>query len=77
MNIPSLPEDQSNTTNRGTQPSPPSPGYCLLPTIAGDNSVDLFTNDLGLAATLDQDGKVEGYHVFVGVSDRKFSSLLT
>jgi sulfite reductase beta subunit-like hemoprotein len=40
--------------------------FKIVLTIAGDNSVDLFTNDLGLAATLDQDGKVEGYHVFVG-----------
>eukprot|EP00668_Euglena_longa_P041156 GGOE01054164.1.p1 GENE.GGOE01054164.1~~GGOE01054164.1.p1 ORF type:complete len:549 (-),score=85.54 GGOE01054164.1:275-1921(-) len=35
-------------------------------TVAGDNSVDIHTNDLGLAATLGLDGKVNGFHVCAG-----------
>eukprot|EP01065_Artemidia_motanka_P034707 TRINITY_DN423_c6_g1_i1.p1 TRINITY_DN423_c6_g1~~TRINITY_DN423_c6_g1_i1.p1 ORF type:complete len:659 (+),score=205.62 TRINITY_DN423_c6_g1_i1:131-1978(+) len=32
----------------------------------GNNAIDLFTNDLALAATKGADGKVDGYHFFVG-----------
>jgi len=35
-------------------------------TLAGENPVDLFSNDLGLAATLDGAGHLEGFFVFVG-----------
>ncbi len=34
-------------------------------TIAGDNSLDLLSNDLGYAAHI-QDNKIVGYHVYVG-----------
>ena len=35
-------------------------------TVPGDNSVDLFTNDIGLVVITDSAGKVEGYNVVVG-----------
>ena len=35
-------------------------------TVPGDNSVDLFTNDIGLVVITDAAGKVEGYNVAVG-----------
>ena len=35
-------------------------------TVPGDNSVDLFTNDLGLVAISGPDGIVQGYNVLVG-----------
>ncbi|TGK07265.1 NADPH-dependent assimilatory sulfite reductase hemoprotein subunit [Leptospira semungkisensis] len=35
-------------------------------TLAGDNSVDIYTNDMGFAATLDANGKIDGYFVFAG-----------
>ena len=34
-------------------------------TITGDNGIDLYTNDLGFAAVVDQ-GVIQGYHVFAG-----------
>lgn len=34
-------------------------------TLVGNNSVDLYTNDLGLAAVV-SDGAIQGYHVFAG-----------
>ena len=35
-------------------------------TAAGENLVDLYTNDLGLAATFTEDGGLEGFFTFVG-----------
>ena len=35
-------------------------------TAARNNSIDIYTQDLGLAATYDQDGRIDGYFVFVG-----------
>jgi len=35
-------------------------------TVAGENSVDLLSNDLGFAATLGLDGRIDGFFVFVG-----------
>jgi len=35
-------------------------------TIAGENSVDLLSNDLGFAATFDANGALEGFFVFAG-----------
>jgi len=35
-------------------------------TLAGENAVDLLSNDLGLAATLDEGGVIDGYFVFAG-----------
>jgi sulfite reductase (ferredoxin) len=35
-------------------------------TVPGDNSVDLFTNDLGLVAISGTDGTVQGYNIVVG-----------
>ncbi|TGK11828.1 NADPH-dependent assimilatory sulfite reductase hemoprotein subunit [Leptospira fletcheri] len=40
--------------------------FKIAVTLAGDNSVDIYTNDMGFAATLDKDGKIEGYFVFAG-----------
>jgi sulfite reductase (ferredoxin) len=34
--------------------------------VPGDNSVDLFTNDLSLVVILDRDGKLEGFNFYVG-----------
>ena len=35
-------------------------------TVAGDNSIDLFTHDLGLAGIWAEDGTLEGWNVYVG-----------
>ncbi|PJZ71166.1 assimilatory sulfite reductase (NADPH) hemoprotein subunit [Leptospira perolatii] len=35
-------------------------------TLAGINSIDIYTNDMGFAATLDSSGKIDGYFVFAG-----------
>jgi sulfite reductase (NADPH) hemoprotein beta-component/sulfite reductase (ferredoxin) len=35
-------------------------------TAAGNNSIDIYTQDLGLAATFDHHDKLDGYFVFVG-----------
>jgi len=35
-------------------------------TVAGENLVDLYTNDLGLAATFDGAGRLDGFHLFAG-----------
>ena len=35
-------------------------------TVPGDNSVDLFTNDIGVVVVMGEDGKHEGYNLVVG-----------
>lgn len=35
-------------------------------TLAGDNGIDLYTNDMGFAASLGSDGVINGYFVFAG-----------
>lgn len=35
-------------------------------TVPGDNSVDLFTNDLGLVVILDDQNQLQGFNVYVG-----------
>ena len=35
-------------------------------TAVGNNSVDLFTNDLGIAATFDSEENIDGYFIFAG-----------
>ncbi len=35
-------------------------------TLVGYNNIDLYTNDMGFAATLGADGKIDGYFVFAG-----------
>lgn len=35
-------------------------------TVAGNNSIDIYTHDLGLVATFDEVGILDGYHVLVG-----------
>lgn len=35
-------------------------------TVTGENLVDLYTNDLGLAATFGMDGKLDGFFAFAG-----------
>jgi sulfite reductase (ferredoxin) len=34
--------------------------------VPGDNSVDLFTNDIGLVVIVSDDGELEGFNVYVG-----------
>lgn len=40
--------------------------FKIAVTLAGNNSVDLYTNDMGFAATLDANGKIDGYFAFAG-----------
>lgn len=58
-----------------TAPAEPDPiyGTTYLPrkfkigiTLAGNNSIDLYTNDMGFAATLDASGTIDGFFVFAG-----------
>ena len=35
-------------------------------TVPGDNSVDLFTNDVGIVVMSDDAGEVQGYNIVVG-----------
>ena len=35
-------------------------------TVPGDNSVDIFTNDLGIVVITDEAGEVQGYNLLVG-----------
>lgn len=35
-------------------------------TVPGDNSIDLFTNDLGIVVISDEAGEVQGYNLLVG-----------
>lgn len=40
--------------------------FKIAVTLAGNNTVDLYTNDLAVAATLGAEGRINGYFVFVG-----------
>ncbi|MEI7014289.1 NADPH-dependent assimilatory sulfite reductase hemoprotein subunit [Leptospira licerasiae] len=40
--------------------------FKIAVTLAGNNSVDIYTNDMGFAATLDENGKIDGYFAFAG-----------
>ncbi len=40
--------------------------FKIAVTLAGNNTVDLYTNDMGFAGTLDSSGKIDGYFVFAG-----------
>ena len=42
----------------------PGPSHAVLP--AGDNSVDLLTNDVGLVVMCSPTGELEGFDVLVG-----------
>ena len=35
-------------------------------TVPGDNSVDIFTNDVGIVVMSDDSGEVQGYNIVVG-----------
>lgn len=35
-------------------------------TVPGDNSIDIYTNDIGLVVICDKDGELEGFNVMVG-----------
>ena len=35
-------------------------------TVPGDNSIDIFTNDLGIVVISDEQGEVQGYNLLVG-----------
>lgn len=35
-------------------------------TVPGDNSIDMYTNDIGLVAIVDSNGELEGFNVAVG-----------
>lgn len=43
----------------------------------GDNSVDLFTNDLGIVVIMNDAGEVEGYNLLAGggMGERSVSSV--
>lgn len=40
--------------------------FKIAVTLAGNNTVDIYTNDMGFAGTLDTDGNIDGYFVFAG-----------
>lgn len=40
--------------------------FKIAVTLVGNNTVDIYTNDLGFAGTLDANGQIDGYFVFVG-----------
>jgi sulfite reductase (ferredoxin) len=40
--------------------------FKIAVTVPGDNSVDLYTNDIGVVALVADDGRLEGYNVTVG-----------
>ncbi len=63
--------DDARVTVPGDE-SEPFYGATYLPrkfkigiTVAGDNGIDLYTNDMGFAAEI-ADGRIVGYHVFAG-----------
>lgn len=64
--------DNSHGTNFPDSPEPIY-GTQFLPrkfkiavTVPGDNSVDLFTNDIGVAVVSDADGEPQGFNIYVG-----------
>ncbi|MDV6237660.1 NADPH-dependent assimilatory sulfite reductase hemoprotein subunit [Leptospira ellisii] len=40
--------------------------FKIAVTLAGNNTVDLYANDMGFAATLNSSGQIDGYFVFAG-----------
>lgn len=40
--------------------------FKIAVTVPGDNSVDLFTNDLGIVVITSPDGELQGYNLLVG-----------
>lgn len=40
--------------------------FKIAVTVPGDNSVDLFTNDLGIVVITDDKGELQGYNIVVG-----------
>ncbi|KAG6541887.1 hypothetical protein Mapa_016715 [Marchantia paleacea] len=40
--------------------------FKIAVTVPGDNSVDLFTNDVGIVTIMDEEGELEGYNIYVG-----------
>lgn len=46
-------------------PASPSPRFLQF-AVPGDNSVDLFTNDLGIVVIMNDAGEVEGYNLLAG-----------
>ncbi|MCP5495164.1 MAG: NADPH-dependent assimilatory sulfite reductase hemoprotein subunit [Leptospiraceae bacterium] len=40
--------------------------FKIAVTLTGNNSVDIYTNDMGFAATIGKNGEIEGYFVFAG-----------
>ena len=70
-------EDLARRRARALEPAAPVEepiyGAAYLPrkfkiavTAPGDNSVDLYTNDIGVVAIVDADGTLEGYNLTVG-----------
>ncbi|XP_019164179.1 PREDICTED: sulfite reductase 1 [ferredoxin], chloroplastic-like [Ipomoea nil] len=64
--------DNSHGTNFPDSPEPIY-GTQFLPrkfkiavTVPGDNSVDLFTNDIGVVVVLDDEGEPQGFNIYVG-----------
>ena len=40
--------------------------FKIAVTVPGDNSVDLFTNDIGIVVITNDDGELQGYNILVG-----------
>lgn len=75
MEDPKVTEDRAfNGFGTNFEGSPePIYGNLFLPrkfkvavTVPGDNSVDMFTNDLGIVVITDSEGKLEGFNILVG-----------
>ncbi|KZV49339.1 sulfite reductase [Dorcoceras hygrometricum] len=65
-------KDNSHGTNFPNSPEPIY-GTQFMPrkfkvavTVPTDNSVDLFTNDIGVVVVSDADGEPQGFHIYVG-----------
>ena len=56
--------DPSINPNRGARFS--TGKFKIGVTVPGDNSIDMYTNDIGLVAITDASGELEGFNVAVG-----------
>ncbi|CAM9872517.1 unnamed protein product [Pylaiella littoralis] len=76
--VPGLDVDQEMVKDNGrgivlNHPVEPLYGDLYMPrkfkigvTVPGDNSIDMYTNDIGLVAIVDANGELEGFNVAVG-----------
>ncbi|CAM6113369.1 unnamed protein product [Calypogeia fissa] len=72
---PDVTEARITNINGSSFEDSPEPiyGHLFLPrkfkiavTVPGDNSVDIFANDVGIVTIFDSEGELEGYNIFVG-----------